>query len=414
MIRLRGWHCISVWFVVFSFLAFGAVCINAQPTPDVVWSVQTHSYFVSPVAISPDGALVASPGTNNSVRLGSLAEGSFVRSLVGHRDGVASLAFSPDGSLLASTADDRTLRLWSVLDGALLRTISLGSGNRQLSAVAFHPDGQHVAADHDRSNLVLWNVADGTPVWETLGNAAEIESIAFSPDGSLVAVAGGYRGLDTTIRVIGTYDGQLLHSLITSNSYGVRQLAFSPDGKWLAAGCDRLTNFSGQVELWRVADWQRLLTLPVHAPALAFSPDGKVLVTLSQTRMDFWWMPSGTRAASLGVPSFGTYSPHLSIAIALRGNRIVTGNYRLVATPNGTLTVSTTAAIRFPVLMNLVTQNGGLGTFGWTGGCASYQLQRRWFGSPEWENVGSAVTNCDLTVPLDGTGAIFRVVGDKQ
>src|SRR5262245_33025061 len=163
-----------------SLAAVGAI---GQPAPDVVWRENTHNYFVAPVAISPDGSLVASAGTNNSIRLANLADGSAVRRLAGHTDGVASIAFSPDGKLLASTADDRTLRLWDVSGGTLLRTVSQGGGNRQFTAVAFHPDGQHVAADRNRTNVVLWKVSDGTAVWETLGNAGEIQSIAFSPDG---------------------------------------------------------------------------------------------------------------------------------------------------------------------------------------------------------------------------------------
>ncbi len=383
----------------------------AQPAPDAVWSEKTQSYFVSPVAISPDATLVASTGTNNSIRLANLGDGSAIRHLIGHTAGVASIAFSPDGSLVASTADDRTLRLWDVSTGNLLKTISQGSsGNRQFTAVAFHPGGQFVAADRHSTNVALWGISDGIPVWESLGNKSRIESIAFSPDGLLVAAAGGYRGLDVTIRVFTASDGQLLHSLVTSNSYGVRQLAFSPDGRWLAAGCAYLTNFDGAVELWQVSDWTRVRTLPVHSPALAFSPDGRMLVTLRQRAMEFWSISSGALLGSFGAPTNGDYGPHFSIAVSPQADRIVTGNYKFITTPNGTVTEGTTTAFRFPMFMG-VTRVGTVANFAWPGGYPLYQVQRRMLDSSTWENLGDASTNRSVSLPMDGAGAMFRVIG---
>ena len=395
---------------LFGLIAAGAA--SAQPAPDVVWRQNTHNYFVAPVAISPDGKLVASEGTNNSIRLANLADGSEVRRLLGHTNGVASVAFSPDGALLASTADDRTLRLWDVAAGTLLRTISQGGGNRQFTAVAFHPDGRHVAADRNRTNVVLWNVADGTPVWETFGNA-EIESIAFSPDGLVVAAAGGFRGLDVKIRVIRASDGQLLHSLVTSNSYGVRQLAFSPDGQWLAAGCYESGSFAGGVELWRVSDWTQYRRFPVTAPCVVFSPEGRLLVTLRARAMDFWSVSDGTLRGTLGIPETGLYGRHMSAAVSPRGYRIVTGNYSYVATPNGTVAESAATAIRFPMMLRPGLQNGNL-ALDWTGGYPLYQVQRRAFDTPDWVNFGGPTTNRSIALPLDGSGAMFRVVGVAQ
>jgi WD40 repeat protein len=392
-----------------AFALLNTVGVIAQPAPDAVWNQTSQSYFVSPVAISPDAALVASTGTNNSIRLANLADGSAIRHLIGHTAGVASVAFSPDGSLLVSTADDRTLRLWEVSTGNLLRTIPQGGGNRQFTAVAFHPGGEFVAADRNRTNVALWRIADGTPVWESFGNKSEIDSVAFSPDGALVAAAGGFRGADVTIRVFSTSDGQLLYSLVTSNSYGVRQLAFSPDGQWLAAGCDHLTNFSGGVEFWRVSDWTRVRSLPVHAPALAFSPDSSLLVTLRQQAMEFWSIPGGTLLGSFGAPANGDYSPHFSVAVSPHADRIVTGNYKFIATPNGTATEGTTTAFRFPVFMG-ITRTGDAATFTWPGGYPLYQVQRRGFDSSTWENLGDASTNRSISLSLDGPGAMFRVL----
>jgi WD40 repeat protein len=393
-----------------SFVVIGAI---GQHAPEVVWRENTHNSFVAPVAISPDGSLVASAGTNNSIRLANLADGSAVRRLAGHTDGVASIAFSPDGKLLASTADDRTLRLWDVAGGTLMRTVFQGGGNRQFTAVAFHPDGQHVAADRNRTNVVLWKVSGGTAVWETFGNAWQIESIAFSPDGSVVAAAGGYRGLDVKIRVIRALDGLLLHSLSTSNSYGVRQLAFSPNGQWLVAGCYESTA-PGGVEVWRVSDWTQHRGLAVTAPSVAFSPDGRLLVTLRANVLDLWSVPGGTLLRSFGIPESGLYGRHLSVAVSPQGDRIVTGNYKNIATTNGTVTESAATAIRFPIVLSIDLQNSSLATLNWSGGYPRYQVQRRLFDTSVWLNFGDTTTNRSIILPLDGPGAMFRVIGAAQ
>jgi len=135
----------------------------------------------APVAISPAGTLVASAGTNNTIRLANLADGSAIRRLSDHTDRVASIAFSPDGTLLASTGEDRTLRLWDVNTGTLLRTILQGGGTRQFSAAAFDPDGKHVAADRNRTNVVLWKVSDG---WVNFGEATTNRNTALPLDGT--------------------------------------------------------------------------------------------------------------------------------------------------------------------------------------------------------------------------------------
>jgi WD40 repeat protein len=266
----------------------------------------------------------------------------------------------------------------------------------QFSAVAFHPDGQHVAADRNRTNVVLWGIWDGVPAWETLGCQGWIYSIAFSPDGTLVVTAGGIRGADIRIRIIRASDGQPLESLTTRNTYGVRQLAFSPDGKWLAAGCS--PSFEDQVEIWRVADWTRVHELPVHSPVLAYSPDGTLLVTLRWKAMDFWRMSDGQLLHSFSPPTNGDYSPHLSLAISPKSDRIVTGNS------------SALSAIHFPMILDIAPRNGGGGTFSWTGGYDQYQVQRRAFDSSAWTNIDAPTTNHSVALPLDGPGGILRVV----
>jgi WD40 repeat protein len=72
--------------------------------------VQTPRPLIG-VAFSPDGRLLASCGSDNTVRLWDPATGTQQRILTGHTGSVHGVAFSPDGRLLASCGD-KTVRLW--------------------------------------------------------------------------------------------------------------------------------------------------------------------------------------------------------------------------------------------------------------------------------------------------------------
>ncbi len=115
--------------------------------------------WVTSVAFSPDGALLASGAWDNTVRLWRVADGAPLRTLEGHTDRVWSVAFSPDGALLASGSGDGTVRLWRVADGAPLRTLE--GHTDWVWSVAFSPDGALLASGSGDGTVRLWRVADG-------------------------------------------------------------------------------------------------------------------------------------------------------------------------------------------------------------------------------------------------------------
>jgi Tol biopolymer transport system component len=180
--------------------SYGVCFYNAETVRQVVFT-ERHvfieiSVWVSQVAFSPDGSLVASGSRDKTVRLWRVSDGSLLRTLKGHTDNVFSVAFSPDGKRLASGSRDKTVRLWQVSDGSLLRTLE---HTADVHSVAFSPDGESLASGSDDKTVRLWRVSDGSLLRTLKGHTDNVISVAFSPDGKRLASGSA----DSTVRLWG-------------------------------------------------------------------------------------------------------------------------------------------------------------------------------------------------------------------
>jgi WD40 repeat protein len=217
---------------------------------------------------------------------------------------VSSVAFRPDGKALAAGygrgRGGGGVVLWNT-ERARLADKPLPVPEGDVSGVAFSPDGQTLAAGYDfigfggdvvNGGAVLWDVgrrarlADKPlPVPE-----GEVLCVAFSPDGNTLAAGygrGGALGGDVVSGGVVLWDvgrrGRLTDEPLTVREAHVHCLAFSPDGKTLAAGYGRPGGAaSGGVVLWDAGRRARLADEPLAVPegnvyGLAFSPDGKTL-----------------------------------------------------------------------------------------------------------------------------------------
>lgn len=159
-----------------------------------IWDLQTSgSKFalrvgVNPsVALSPDGQMLATAGTNeNPIKLWDAQTGALKQTLNGHSKGILSLVFAPDGRTLASGGYDDTIRLWDTQTGALRQTLKEDELNA-IFAIAFMPDGKMLASGSYHT-LKLWDAQTGQLKYKLSTDETNIAyALAFSPDGKTLA-----------------------------------------------------------------------------------------------------------------------------------------------------------------------------------------------------------------------------------
>ena len=188
-----------------------------------------HGGPIAALAISPDGVLIASASWDSTVALTSLT-GAPLRRLEGHQGNVNGVAFSRDGRMVVSAGYDATLR-FTPLDGAAPRVVRLAS---PLNALAVSPSGEIATGGADGSVFLL--TPDGVLRLHVEAAEAPVIALAFSPDGTRLAVASPRGG-------IGIFDVASGKPVFTLNGPGlpVWSLGFTPDGRQiLTGGSDRL------------------------------------------------------------------------------------------------------------------------------------------------------------------------------
>jgi cytochrome c len=194
---------------------------NAQP--DAV--LEGHTAPIAALALSPDGATLASASWDYTVRLWPLA-GGVPRVLEGHTQNVNGLAFAPGGRTLVSVSYDQSVRIWPLSGPPVPTVVAMPS---PLNAVAVGGDGEIAAGGADGKLYFL--TGDGTRAGEIAAGPRPVISIAISPDGALVAAA----GIGGSVAVIDRKTRDLARTLV-GPGFPVWSVAFLPDSRTLLTG----------------------------------------------------------------------------------------------------------------------------------------------------------------------------------
>jgi WD40 repeat protein len=237
--------------------------------------LEAHRKAVKSVAFSADGKYLATGGDDNRVILWEIESQEAIQVFTGHRNKVYGLAFAERSGeqnaapLLIAGGFDHTLRIWDTDSAATLRLLQ--GHTAAVNGIAVRDTRLYTASSD--GTVRRWDLS--LPHQRLLDVPGEPASTAVSPDGRFLAVGFADGGL----RLYSLPDLTLVWQEDNAHAADLQRLAFSRDGSLLASG-----GFDNRARIWRIlpeGSLQLLKTLShtdvVHA--VSFSPDARILAT---------------------------------------------------------------------------------------------------------------------------------------
>lgn len=226
---------------------FGEVQIWDVPSAKMLKSVTITGDTIFGGALSPDGKLIAVGCTDNTMRLLDSESGKELHKMGSHENWVLAAVFGKDSRRVVTVGRDRAAKLTDTATGQFLENVNLLRG--ELTAVARHPSKEIVViGGEDRYPYVYlmdrgrnMKIADDSTLVRKIDRqAGAIFALAWSPDGSKIAVAGAA----PQVNIYDAETGKLI-AAATGHQAGIYTLAWSPDSATLATG-----GFDGKVRFY--------------------------------------------------------------------------------------------------------------------------------------------------------------------
>lgn len=280
-----------------------------------------HQSWVTDLAVAPDGRTLASGAWDGTVRIWEIPSGKPFRTLSWElskeswrsTEKVSSISICGNGKLLASSACDGPVRIWDLASGKETASIRrrLGTG-----AVILTRNGDEVLLGGLDKTFGFWDTKTGKPL-RTFDEAGPARHLALSPDGRTFACPGTAK--PKTVELRSSQTGAVLEELevppdeptLHVTSDGVF-FCFSPDGKTLAVARENMNGEAGHpIGLFDVATAKavRAFGYRVRVTALAYSPDGKtVAAACADGKIGIWDTATGDCKEYFGTGQWRVHS----------------------------------------------------------------------------------------------------------
>jgi WD40 repeat protein len=260
----------AVGFVL--LLAVIAYGMHYLRLPRPVLTLRPHGgQPVTGLAFSPDCTLLATSGRDCRIGIWEVPSGRQKLAFTAHHGWSECVAFAPNGELLVSAGDDARVAFWDPQTGR-----ELGNVVHAFTAIAVSPDSKRVATGGSDGWLRVWDIATSKELHGFQVDTTPVLSVAYSPDGKQLA-AGDFMDI---VHLLDAESGRQIASVTSHRTALSTGLAFSPDGKWLAADGPEKA-----IQLVDTATGQVARQFPrAHSfgiTCMAFSNDGKYLASAS-------------------------------------------------------------------------------------------------------------------------------------